>query len=274
MSRPLGPIDAFAIGRKREVPVFLIARCEEHDGPLVDALSARGARVLRLPLLEYEPGPDLARLDAWLRDAPEGAAVAWTSRRAAAVLVERALPRFADRVLALRFFALGPESAAPMVRAGLPVEMPEDPLDARRLVAHMTGTCGVRSVSVLHGDRALPDLRDGLRAAGVTVEEFEVYRTQFREADVSEVCRALAAGRLLAAAFMSPSGVEALERLLSPADAERMHHGVTAVAKGGTTYRALRERGYDRAVDPGAQGLPFEACVLDVLDSLMRIRSA
>jgi uroporphyrinogen-III synthase len=127
---------------------------------------------------------------------------------------------------------------------------------------------------VLHGDRALPDLRDGLRAAGVTVEEFEVYRTQFREADVSEVCRALAAGRLLAAAFMSPSGVEALERLLSPADAERMHHGVTAVAKGGTTYRALRERGYDRAVDPGPQGLPFEACVLDVLDSLMRIRSA
>jgi uroporphyrinogen-III synthase len=182
------------------------------------------------------------------------------------------LPRHPDRIRALRLFALGTESAGPLVRAGLPVEIPEDPSDARRLAAHLSGQSGVHSVAVLHGDRALPDLREGLRAAGIPVEAFEVYRTRFADADVAEVHRALERGRVAAAAFMSPSGAEALERLLSPADLERLHRGVVAVAKGQTTYRALRERGYDRAVDAAAQGLSFEACALDVLDSLMRTR--
>lgn len=190
------------------------------------------------------------------------------------MLVARALPKHAGRLRALRLFALGPESAAPAVGAGLAVEIPEDPLDARRLVAHLTAQSGIGTVAVLHGDRSLPELREGLGEAGLVVEAFEVYRTRFADADVTEVRRALDGGRLLAAAFLSPSGAEALERLLPPADVERLHRGVVAVAKGGTTYRALRERGYDRPVDPGALGLSFEACALDVLDSLMRTRSA
>lgn len=274
MSRPFGTEDAFAIGRKSEMPVFLIARCEEVDGPLAEALSARGARVLRLPLLRFEPGPDLPRLDAWLSAAPEGSALAWTSRRAAAVLVERALPRHAPRLRMLRLFALGSESAAPAVGAGLAVEIPEAPLDAGRLAAHLTRQEGIRRVAVLHGNRALPDLRQGLSAAGLEVEAFEVYRTQLADADVTEVRRALETRRLVAAAFPSPSGAEALERLLPSSEVERLRRDVVAIAKGGTTYRALRDRGYDRVVDPAAQALSFEACALDVLDSLMRTRSA
>ena len=274
MSRKLGAADAFAIGQGVEEPVFLIARCDEADGTLADALSARGARVLRLPLFQYEPGPDIPRLQEWLPAAPEGAALAWTSRHGAVMLVERMLPRHVEELRRLRLFALGPESAAPVLAAGLAVEVPGDPLDARRLAAHMIARGDVRRVAVIHGDRALPDLREGLREAGLEVEAFEVYRTRFADPDVAEVRRALEKGRLAAAAFMSPSGVEALERLLSPADLERLHRGVVAVARGGTTYRALRERGYDRAVDPAAQGLSFGACALDVLDSLMRTRNA
>ena len=273
MTRMFGAADAFAIGRRAEGPVFLIARCDEADGALADALSARGARVLRLPLLEYEPVPDLTGLQKWLSAAPAGAAMVWTSRRAAAILAERLLPQHDARFRALRLFALGPESAAPLVGAGLTVEVPDEPLDARRLAAHLIGKAGVSPVAVIHGDRSLSDLRDGLRQAGVAVETFEVYRTRFADADVTEVRRALERGRLAAAAFMSPSGAEALERLLSAADLERLHRGVVAVAKGGTTYRALRERGYDRAVDAAAQGLSFEAFALDVLNSLMRIQN-
>jgi uroporphyrinogen-III synthase len=271
---PLGAGDAFTPGRKAESPVFLITRCEEADEALTDALSARGAHVLRLPLLEYEAGPDLPQLDAWIEAAPAGAALAWTSRRAGAALAERTLPHHADRIRSFRLFALGSESAAPAVRAGLSVEMPEDPVDARRLAAHLRAQTGLGRMALLLGDRALPDLREGLAEAGFAVETFVVYRTRFVDADVSEVRCALAADRLLAAAFLSPSGAEALERLLSPAEVERLHRGVVAVAKGGTTLRALRKRGYARVVDPGALGLAFEACALDVLDSLMRTRSA
>ncbi len=284
MSGPLRAADAFALGAKRaEAPTFLIARCEEADESLASALTARGARVLRLPLLATEPGPDVERLGAWLEAAPEGAAVAWTSRRAAEALVTAALPRHAARLRALPLFALGAESAAPALLAGLAVTLPDDARDARRLAAFIAGSPGgaedaaspgrPRRVAVLHGDRALPDLREGLRTAGLEVDAFEVYRTRFVDADVSEVSRALACGTLWAAAFLSPSGVEALERRLPPGDLERFRLDVVAVAKGGTTHRALTERGYRRAVDPGAQGLTLEACALDVMDSLMRTRT-
>jgi uroporphyrinogen-III synthase len=285
--------DAFALGAKRsEAPVFLIARCEDLDEPLAGALTERGARVLRLPLLTTEPGADLERLDAWLAAPPEEAGVAWTSRRAAEALVAAALPRHEARLRALPLFALGAESAAPALKAGCTVILPAEARDARRLAEHISGARshapdgdvppgpsprgsaarGVKRVAVLQGDRALPDLSEGLRAAGLEVDAFEVYRTVFADADVGEVTRALARGGLYAAAFLSPSGVEALERRLSAEDASRLHRDVVAIAKGGTTHRALVERGYLRAVDPGANGLTFEACALDVMDSLMRTR--
>ena len=293
MNAPVRAADAFALGAKRaEAPVFLIGRCEDADELLVGALTERGARVLRLPLLTTEPGPDLERLDAWLASPPEGAGVAWTSRRAAEALVATALPRHDATLRALPLFALGAESAAPALAAGLTVSLPQDARDARRLAEFITGSRrdapggdappgppprtgaapGVRRVAVLHGDRALPDLREGLLAAGLEVDPFEVYRTSFADADVSEVTRALARGVLYGAAFLSPSGVEALERRLSPEDASRLRRDVVVIAKGGTTHRALVERGYLRAVDPGANGLTFEACALDVMDSLMRTR--
>lgn len=275
MTREYGIEDAFSIGRGSDgTPVFLIARCDEADGALADALAARGARVLRLPLLVFEPGPDLEALGAWLADPPEGTAIAWTSRRGAEALVARGLPRHAARLRAVPLFALGEESAAPAIQAGLPVEIPEDPRDARQLARHLAAHGGVRRVAVLHGDRALPDLRDGLREAGIEVTSFEVYRTRLASPDTGEVARALATGRLLAAAFFSPSAVEALERLLDPAQLAALHERVVAVARGSTTHRALREHGFGRAVDPTASGLTLEAAALDILDSLMKTRSA
>jgi uroporphyrinogen-III synthase len=266
--------DAFAIGRDGDAaPVFLIARCDEADGPLADALASRGARVLRLPLLVFDPGPDLEALGAWLADAAEGAAIAWTSRRAAEALVACGLPRHAARLRAMALFALGTESAAPAIQAGLAVEIPGDPRDARQLVQHMAAHGSVRRVAVLLGDRALPDLRDGLRAAGIEVTAFEVYRTRLAAPDAGEVVRALATGRLLAAAFFSPSAIEALERLLAPQQLAALHDRVVAVARGATTCQALRDHGYRRAVDPSASGLTLEAAALDILDSLMKTRS-
>jgi len=272
--RRYGIEDAFAIGRGvAGPPVFLIARCEEADAVLVDALAARGARVLRLPLLAFEPGRDLQALAAWIADPPAGAAIAWTSRRAAEVLVALGLPRHAERLRALPLYALGEESAAPAVRAGLSVEIPDDPLDARRLAAHLAAHDARRCVAVLHSDRALPDLRDGLREAGIEVASFEIYRTRLASPDTGEVSRALAADRLCAVAYFSPSAVEALERLLAPEETARLRERAVAIAKGHTTHRALGERGYRRAVDPSASGLTLEAAALDILDSLMRTRS-
>ena len=221
MSGPLRAAIAFALGAKHaEAPTFLIARCEEADEPLASALTARGARVLRLPLLATEPGPDMEKLAAWLETPREGDAVAWTSRRAAEALVAAALPEHAPRLRALPLFALGAESAAPALRAGLTVSLPEDAGDARRLAAFIAGAPGgPRRVAVLHGDRALPDLREGLAAAGLEVDAFEVYRIRFVDADLGEVSRALARGALWAAAFLSPSGFASLQKVCTTSDA-------------------------------------------------------
>ena len=274
MTGRFGIEDAFTIGRRSGgTPVFLIARCDATDGPLADALAARGARVLRLPLVVFDPGPDLEALGAWLTDPPEAAAIAWTSRRAAEALVALGLPRHAARLRAMPLFALGAESAAPAIQAGLPVEIPDDPRDARRLAAHLASQGAVRRVAVLQGDRALPDLREGLRETALEVTAFEVYRTRLASPDTGEVARALEADRLLAVAYFSPSAVEALERLLAPERLAALRERVVAIAKGATTHGSLRERGYRRAVDPTASGRTLEATALDILDSLMRMRT-
>ena len=241
--------------------LFLIARDDPRDGALEAAATEQGFIAHRLGLLETEPGSDVGRLTAWLKAPPERAAVAWTSRRAAQALAAT-IPSRRGALEALPLFALGGESAAPIAAAGLRVDLPKSGLGAEHLAAHIAARAarlGIRSVLALQGDRPLPGLVDGLRAAGLTTETLEVYRIRFLKPDVREIVEAMAEARVAAAAFFSPSGVEALERLLEPGVCARFRTEVVALARGETTYHALVDRGYHRAMVPDPLETPFEA---------------
>jgi uroporphyrinogen-III synthase len=233
--------------------LLLLTRQDPKDDRMALEAERDGQEVVRLELLGTEPGKDGGRFTTWLAKAPPDAAIAWTSRRAAEAVLARVAREERDALGRLPLFAVGAESAAPVAEAGFPVEYLGERPDAARLAGKIiaeSGRRGIRVVAFLHGDRALPDLPRALREAGLQVDPFELYRIRFRNPDVSAVERALEQGRQILAVFFSPSGVEALERLLPHGAVERFRAEAWTMPHGATTERALRDLGYARVPEP------------------------
>ncbi|HEV8128055.1 MAG TPA: uroporphyrinogen-III synthase [Candidatus Eisenbacteria bacterium] len=255
-------------------PMLLMTRRDAADDGLARAAEVEGCEVARLELFETRPGAQIEALEAWLSSPPPDAALAWTSRRAAARLAEIAFPRHRKALERLRLFAVGEESAMPIAAAGLPVSTPEGGLGAGHLAEHLIERIhemGIRRVVFLHGDRALPDLPESLARAGIPVERLEVYRTAYLAADPAPLVHALDARRPCVVAFYSPSGIAGLERLLPPEVGESLHQDAIALARGETTYKALLRWGYARSQRPvGPKFGTFDAFVLDAVQSIVR----
>jgi len=250
-------------------PLFTITRMDSADDALAAAAAEFGYEVARFRLFETKPGAQVADFLSWLPGAPEGTALAWTSRRAASVLAEAALPEMHDALARLPLFAVGKESAAPIADAGIAVTLPREGLGALNLATQLIGMApqnGIKRVAFIHGDRALTELPDALAGAGISVDRFEIYRTEYVPCDVSPLKNALAAERPCVIAFYSPSGVAGLERLLDPVASEALHRRATAIARGQTTYQTLLKWGYLQALRPmGEPCEPFGACVRGAL---------
>jgi uroporphyrinogen-III synthase len=253
--------------------LFVIARDDPRDAALARDAERLGWSVLRLRLLETEPGADRGRFLDWLQALPPAPSIAWTSRRAAAALTEIALPRFRETLARMPLFALGEESAAPTRDAGIVVEVCPDGRGAATLaewIIRRRDAIGITKVAFLHGDKALPTLPDALRAAKLEVVLFELYRTRFLSPDVGGLTAALEAGRPVTAAYWSPSGVDALERLLSPGAVSALRESSEALPRGGTTYQALVDRGYRRARSLLNETRAFDSIALEALQSGQR----
>ena len=250
--------------------LLIVARLDPRDDRIVEAAEACSFRVARLPLLATEPGRDVARFLEWLEHAPEGTAIAWTSRRAAEALALAALPALQGALARLPLFAVGAESAAPIVDRHLDVayvgEEPSASSLARRIV-EARGSRGIRRVVFLRGDRSLPDLPAALDRAGIEVEAFEIYRTAFQSPDVDVVRSSIAANDPIVVLYFSPSGIEALEQLL-PDALEALRSRAHAVPIGETTRRALTTRGYASIAEPGVD--PFAPAALQSVKRIPR----
>lgn len=233
--------------------LLLLTRDDPRDDGMALEAARDGQEVVRLGLLGTEPGSDGERFGAWLETPQVDAAIAWTSRRAGEALRGLLTPARRAGLSHAPLFAVGAESAAPIASEGFRVEyVPEHP-DALRLadtIVDESERRGFRRVAFLHGDRALPDLPRALREAGLSVEPFELYRIRFLPADASPAERALDQGRQILAVFFSPSGVDALERLLPGGALERFRAEAWTLPHGATTARALRDRGYARVPAP------------------------
>ncbi|MGH7681635.1 MAG: uroporphyrinogen-III synthase [Candidatus Eiseniibacteriota bacterium] len=241
--------------RRKTGRLLVIARDDPADADMARAAARDGANLLRLALLETDPGSDGARLLEWLEVADEGAAVAWTSKRAGEALARLAVPARRDSLSRMSLFAVGAESAAPLRAAGFTVDVPVRAEGAAALAGWMirrqveSGPKGLAAtfarVAFLRGDKALPTLRDGLRRAGIPVDEFEIYRTRFASPGVAPLERALLGGSEVSVVFYSPSGVEALEPLLSPRALKALRERARVTAIGDTTHGSLLARGYE-----------------------------
>lgn len=249
-------------------PLFFITRVDPMDDALAFQAVAMGFTVVREPLLETEPGADARWLASHLAEIPDGTGLAWTSRRAAEALVE-VLPALRDRLDRVPLYAVGEESASPVRRSGLDPHVPPEPLGAAelaRFIAARAPQDGVRRVIFLHGNRALPDLPNGLREHGLSVEFLEVYRTRFLAPDFGGLESALREGVTVIVAFFSPSGVEAFERLLRSDSFVPFRERALVIARGLTTALALRRRGY-RKVLAFEPAVPFSQYLASALQA-------
>jgi uroporphyrinogen-III synthase len=247
-------------------PLFFLTRFEPADDALAARASALGFMVLRVPLFTTEPGEDSPTIARRLATVGDGVALAWTSRRAAESLA-RALTGPRRALTDVPLYALGEESAAPMRRAGFAPLTPGEGQTAAGLARFILSRAAqdrVRCVLFLRGDRSLPDLPNGLKAGGIEVFSLEAYRTRFLDADVEGLRTWLRNGDPVAAAFFSPSGVLALERLLDAETRAQAHERVAAIARGDTTAQALEDRGYRRVFRPSGS-VGFEAAAQDAL---------
>lgn len=252
-------------------PLFFIARLEPTDDMLAARASALGFTVLRVPLFATEPGHDSPGILRRISALGEKTAIAWTSRRAAQALV-RVMPSVRGILSRVPLYALGEESAAPARHAGLEPMIPEGGSGAEsagapslaKFILARASKDGVQSVLILRGDRSLPDLRDGLTAGGIQVSSIEVYRTRFLDADVSGLTTWLKKESPVAAAFFSPSGVAALERLLPEKARAAVHERAAAIARGQTTAKALDDRGYRHVFRPRGE-ITFETAAHETL---------
>lgn len=192
-------------------------------------LAALGADVVNLPLLAIAPPLRYAALDAELRSLASYDWVVFTSRHAvdAAIARLRALGRGPVAWHGLRVAAVGPGTAAALLRHGVRPDLAARPSNAAGLVGGLLGAMR-GPAAILHptSDRARPELALGLRRAGHLVSEVVAYRTLSARPAASALRRARRADAFV---VCSPSAAEELHRhRLPPAHAALACIGATS----------------------------------------------
>ncbi len=198
-----------------------VTRAADRSDELLDALGALGATVVLVPLLRVDPIETVGPIPVsdWLLLPSANAA-----RAARRLGVDRAGSAVG---------VVGPATARAW---GGPVAIEAHPATAAALVEALPP--GPGRVLVVQGDRARPDLVDGARAKGWTVEALVAYRTVGLLPDATQ-CDALRDAD--AVTFASPSAVEACR------DAGIRPGGIVVVI-GPTTAAAVRAAGWGEPV--------------------------
>jgi uroporphyrinogen-III synthase len=226
---------------------------------LANLLLARGAHVVRCPLVAIVDSPDTATVVAWLRRLtaePPALVIFYTGEG-----IERLLG-FAERagirqellgaLRTTRKLCRGPKPKRALRRLDLEAELDaREPTTAGVIATLETLDLGGQRIAVqLYGGKAIPELAQYLAARGARVDWVApyVYATESDDARVAELIVALEQGGVDAIAFTSQSQVERLvalaqKRGLAPKLAAGMRKTFVA-AVGPVVAEALRTAGF------------------------------
>ena len=226
---------------------ILLTRRAAQSGALVDALSARGATVVEVPLIAREPPEDLRPLDDALGRLESYRWLAFTSANAVEAVAERLAHIRGVVPHTIRLAAVGPATVQAIAQAFAGRRADLQPASRPRAegLVEAFRSLGVAGARVLLpvSDRARDTLAAGLREQGATVDVVVAYRTVRPEGARARLEGVLADGVDLVI-LASPSAVEGLASALG----ERARALPVAVI-GPVTEQAAREAGLDvRAV--------------------------
>jgi len=218
--------------------VIVVTRASHQADPLADALRTHRARPVIAPAIAVVPPLDGGQpLDDALLRLEQFSWVAFTSPNAVAATLARADRRGVRRRFArIRVAAVGPATAA-RVEAELnrPANLVPDRNDAVGLAEAFGDPRPGDACFVPHSAQARPELVDGLRARGWTVDAVSAYRTVTPTLSDHLIADVAAADAVI---FASPSAVGGHLSQIG----ERGVHG-KVVCIGDTTAAACVEAG-------------------------------
>ncbi|MBT3245756.1 MAG: uroporphyrinogen-III synthase [Actinobacteria bacterium] len=237
---------------------FVVTRATDQAATLTAALVELGATVVELPVIAItDPADGGAALEAAVRGLRTYDWVVVTSpngshRLVDAISSQDPTPGGSD---CPRFAAIGPRTAAPLLEAGMVVDLVPEPSVAEALLGAFPAPPSGGRVLVARAEVARPVLPDGLRAAGWEVDVVAAYRNVAPHADPDLVARARGAD---AVTFTSESTVRRYVDLVGrsmPPD---------AVCIGPISAAAARDMGFRvTEADPcSLAGLVAAACTL------------
>ena len=201
-----------------------------------------------IPVIDAVPVPGAA--ERVLREAERCGWLVLTSPRAVGflspVLGELRRLRAGGR---LRVAAVGPRTREELERAGLGADVVPGEYRGAALASVLAERLGGGGCVVLaRSEKAVPDLPEGLRGAGVRVVEVPLYRVEPLR-DMAEAA-AVVADRFDYVAFTSPSIVRAFTEAYRRLGRSPGSPGFTPAAIGPTTAAELGRQGYPEPVVP------------------------
>jgi uroporphyrinogen III methyltransferase/synthase len=178
--------------------VVLVTRPGEQAQELRELLAALGAEVLEQPGISVSDPPDWSPVDAALERIASYDWLVFSSSNGVKRLLDRLLLRGGSlqQLAAVKLAAIGPGTAAELVRYGLAAEIVPGEYRAESLADALAPQAAGRRFLLARASRGRQVLPERLLAAGGIVEQVVVYSTSDVETADPQVAAALAAGRV------------------------------------------------------------------------------
>jgi uroporphyrinogen-III synthase len=240
--RSTGLVDegrANALRGKRVV----VTRAAEQSEQLVEALKAKGAVPVILPMVAFAPPDDQKPMDDALRGMQDYDWVFLTSQNALKALGERAHALKLDLLEAfsgVKIAAVGPATAEAALGAGLRVAYVASKHLGTALAEELASEVHGKRVLLPRSDRANPELVGVLQQLGAKVNEVCAYKTIRPQSDTDAAAMTREADAVL---FFSPSAVHHLLDLLGSNEFVSLSQRSVFAAIGPVTEQALHKTG-------------------------------
>jgi uroporphyrinogen-III synthase len=229
----------------------VVTRAVEQSAGLIEALAARDAIPVSVPLISFSPPDDFASLDSALARLADFDWIIFTSANAVQSVTARlaSLGRtLAQDAARPQIAVVGPGTQTEAVRVGFSVAYVANTHNGVALAKELGSRVYEKKIFLPRSDRANPDLPAALRQAGARVTEVIAYRTSKpANVDASQLQRILTE-KVDAVLFFSPSAVHHFAELAGPEQLATLQNTVALVAVGPVTASALRELRIERLV--------------------------
>ncbi len=225
---------------------IILTRDEEKDWEIADSLSEAGAEVVSVPLLKFEATGISAELVEKLnRLRQSGGWLILPSPTAIRFFFEALKESGLDaRALGgIRVAVIGERSARDLLPCGIRADFVPDEANAASLAETLPLSSADRMALIAGSSISRPELAEGLRKRGVSVEHHSLYVTLPNAAGIQELNVTLAHGSRNSIVLFSPSAAEAIAKNCGKGNAP-MADAARWVAIGPTTAQAMRELGF------------------------------